>query len=570
MRSLQTPGEDNHQQVLQGAKMDKAYVDETIAKYLKKIYGFALSKTMSIDMAEELASRITFEVYKSLLKAEDIYNIDGYVYRIASNIYSRFLIEEKNKRKLEDINPSINNLSFVENIDDTHARLRTEIAYLNKMQRDIVVMYYYQKLKLKEIATALNIPIGTVGWHLTEARDQIKNGLTEFSNIDNKAPKPIFKDLKILGFTGIGLIIAPFYFKLKISQQIAYSAYHKPKTSIEIAKELSIPSAFVENELKFLVDNQFMNALPGNRFLTNIYIIEPNKEKEQKINDLLTKYAEIVCKEYVPLIVKNYSNDEMKDSIYYPNNDINFLLWSIISYACSKKLNIIDKKNYIPIEKFMIERKDGGVNIALTTLDIAKRSDSKGVKLANYNSNNKYASLGYMHSGLYILKRNEQQKTWLFNSHFDDRPDKYSDYDISIIKIIQEFMDGKIPKIPENIDKYMKLINSGLLVSNKDKDLVNLVIVKMSTQQFEQQLPEIPHSLLNIAKNLDKEMFDINKNYFPKHMKDLCYVLNQNTMSSGQMRLFIFNNLLKNNVLKPIKKHQRKTVNMIMFKGELP
>ena len=64
--------------------MDKEQVDKIIAGYMEKIFGFALSKTMNTDKAEELASRITFDVYTSLLKADNVYNVNGYIYRVAS------------------------------------------------------------------------------------------------------------------------------------------------------------------------------------------------------------------------------------------------------------------------------------------------------------------------------------------------------------------------------------------------------------------------------------------------------------------------------------------------------
>ena len=73
--------------------MDKDKADKIIIGYLEKAFGFALTKTNNIDEAEELASRIIFDVYKSLLRSDDIQNIDGYVYRVARNVYARFVDE---------------------------------------------------------------------------------------------------------------------------------------------------------------------------------------------------------------------------------------------------------------------------------------------------------------------------------------------------------------------------------------------------------------------------------------------------------------------------------------------
>ena len=66
--------------------MEKTMADKLIFQYMNKIFGFALDKLRNIDQARELASDITCEVYGSFLKADNIANIDGYVYRIARNV----------------------------------------------------------------------------------------------------------------------------------------------------------------------------------------------------------------------------------------------------------------------------------------------------------------------------------------------------------------------------------------------------------------------------------------------------------------------------------------------------
>ena len=71
--------------------MNKINADRLIVEYQQKIFGFAMSKMRDVDNAEELASNIVLEVYKSFLKSDNIANIEGYVYRIASNVYARFI-----------------------------------------------------------------------------------------------------------------------------------------------------------------------------------------------------------------------------------------------------------------------------------------------------------------------------------------------------------------------------------------------------------------------------------------------------------------------------------------------
>ena len=76
--------------------MTKEQTDRIISEYTKKIYGFALSKTSSIERAEELASRITLEVYVSLLRQDEVRDAAAYIWRIAMNVRARFTDELAN------------------------------------------------------------------------------------------------------------------------------------------------------------------------------------------------------------------------------------------------------------------------------------------------------------------------------------------------------------------------------------------------------------------------------------------------------------------------------------------
>lgn len=76
--------------------MDKVTADKIISEYVKKLYGFAVSKTYSLDEAEELSAQIVLEVYRALLSKDNIYNLNGYIYRIASNVFARHVEEKRN------------------------------------------------------------------------------------------------------------------------------------------------------------------------------------------------------------------------------------------------------------------------------------------------------------------------------------------------------------------------------------------------------------------------------------------------------------------------------------------
>lgn len=123
--------------------MNKQKVDELITEYLPKVYGFAVTKSYSYDEAEDLCADIISELYCSLLKAEEIHDMGGYIWRISAHVYSKFV---SSKKKHQGVSIDGIDIPFQDNYfsDDTEEfiRLRREISFLTKVRREIVYSYY--------------------------------------------------------------------------------------------------------------------------------------------------------------------------------------------------------------------------------------------------------------------------------------------------------------------------------------------------------------------------------------------------------------------------------------------
>ena len=545
--------------------MDKIYADKIITSFLEKIYRFSLSKTKNIDLAEELASRITFEVYKSLLKVDEVFGINNYIYRIANNVYAQFVKEEiENKQISQHYQNQTDNEPPKDKI---YEHLRNEILYLSNLQRDIVVMHYYQKIKTKDIANRLNISQAKVKWHLIEARTQLKDGVLEIKKIKYRN-QISFTEMRSIGKLGFlqRFIDMSFYFKKNLSQNIAYTAYKTPKTTVEIAKEIATPVAFVEDEINHLLESGFMTKLPGKKYLTNIYIVDSKIENREKVNELLTHYAKIIGDKYVPLLFQetvdkffapnNKKAASYSPRIYIPEKNLNFLMWSIVAYSCVTKLVIPDNKS--DISKYMVKRKDGGENIAHAIVG------------DDFSSQKNFAK---NHIDLWVSSNTKNTypiSVWQFFSHYDDRQGDFTQWTQKIFFTLYDFISGRINKDLANLDKYISLFDKGFIVSKKNTDIVNMIVTNYTESEFQSLLPTIPDELKEIGIELNSLMYKMQKKYFPKQMQDLCRIMNQNSFRKGDFRVFVFKYLLEKGLLKPLKKHQRKTVNMILFSDILP
>lgn len=139
--------------------MNKQKADELIFSYIRKIFGFAVSKLSRLDEAEKLAAEITVQVYSSLLKQDKIENPDGYIFHIAQNVYAKHIDGKRLTASVDGIEylPDNHDFTFDPVNSESYGILRREITYLSKIQREIIVQHYFHDKKVKEIVEELGI-----------------------------------------------------------------------------------------------------------------------------------------------------------------------------------------------------------------------------------------------------------------------------------------------------------------------------------------------------------------------------------------------------------------------------
>lgn len=535
--------------------MEKTQVDGIIVEFIDRIFGFAFSKTKSIDTAEELAARIVFNVYKSLLKKEQLENIEGYVYRIAHNIYARFVAESVKEQSTVFLGVGldcINEYSQDYSDDVSYIHLRKEISYLGKIQREIVVMHYFDKLKLDQIALRMNMPLGSVKRHLFNARNELKEKI-----VMRKETQTELKQIRFIGTYMCGCLgedgkgkTPGEHLKKLITQNVAYAAYHQPKTISEIASELGVPATFVEDEVIALEEALLMERLPGERYQTNILIKDLSEVNDDVLHNLFSELAKNICERYVPLLF-----EAMKDynslGIYVPEDDRNILMWAIVTFALGYKLPTLDKF-YKEMNDFLVERKDGSFYIALSTVckDNAEKPDDakKGIYFVNGDITTKNGS-------------------WRLDTYYDNR--LYDDFLDTELGHLHKFLKGELAKTPENADKFQNLFDKGFFINSKDTETVGVIMVSDTMIGLKNKLPEVPNELKNMAEETVEKVFQRIKGNYPSHLHDVCHWYNQFTICNN-VRPRVLERLVANGTLKHPSEAQKKIVNIILFSDLIP
>lgn len=552
--------------------MDKQFADEMIEKFRKKFFGYALTKTTDVPEAEELASRIVCEAYITLRSVEDIYNWEGYLYRIAANVYARYVKERKTNAS-EDIDGMEigDSRDFVSDMikEEELELLRREVAWLGKRHREIILLHYYHNKKINEIAEIMEIPPGTVKWHLADARTTIKKGIRKMRNQGNLGLEPIeFCDMGHAGSPGKNGDTR-FHLNSRLRQNIAYAAYWEPRTVEEIARELGVSPVYVENEVAYLEEYGFLDLLPGQKYLTNIYITNLPQEVIDRCFEIDREVAKEVCRQYVPALKECFQNYR-EQSIFVPQDDYNYLLWSLVPLSVTWKIESAIRKEY-PEEcslegtHYQVKRKDGGDYIALAHVVRQETEPQEG-----HDDNNHFAFCGDM------SRFRKTISSWSISTDFDTRTFGYEDNRVEDLEYLHLWIEGKLPKTEAVADKYIRLYQRGLLAQNGEKDQVNVVMVHKTMEEMEEnwefhdklnnKLPKVPRELCSFIHKKCKEKVELQKPYYPAHMHKLVEYRNQAEVD----RVMVLDELLEAGELKPLTEQQKKGVMQIVFSDILP
>jgi len=349
--------------------MQKTHAEQIITDFVKPIYGFALKNCRTPQDAEDLSQEIILRAYRTLLLRDDIAEPRKFIWTIAHNALANYYRERAGHVgvSIDDIAetlPGDDDIAEEVAARDTAEHLRREIAYLSRLQRRIVIAYYYENRRQSDIAAELGIPEGTVKWHLFEAKKDLKRGMETMRNASELKFNPV--SLAGIGTSGsVGKMGGNHHFlRSTLSQNIVYAVRSEAKTVGEIADALGVSPVYIEGEAEYLEEHGFLTK-SRNLYLCNI-LLEENTPALTRMHDEMYKAAAALV---APKLADALEASGLLDDpdIVHPG-DRNFLLWTLIPYILAwSGEGLLDCG--ISFEEAATLRPDGGHNICYAHVD---------------------------------------------------------------------------------------------------------------------------------------------------------------------------------------------------------
>ena len=227
------------------------YGNNLVDKYMKQIYAYVSKRVSNSQDVEDLTQEICLNLYKATT-TKDIVAEESFVWTaVRHTLANYYRAKEKNHYLIGmdelDFEPADNKELTLDEVirREDCLRIQKEIAYLNQLQRKIVIAYYYEEKKQTEIASELGIPLGTVKWHLNVAKNELRKGMEKMRNIEELKFNPV--KFSIVGMAGSdGTMGMPInFFRSALSQNIVYCIFKKEMTIEEIGDAMAVSQVYV-------------------------------------------------------------------------------------------------------------------------------------------------------------------------------------------------------------------------------------------------------------------------------------------------------------------------------------
>ena len=155
---------DDLAQLIIGCKNgDSKCFSQVVDMYASRLYGYFYRLTGNKDLSDELLS----ELFVKLVEKIASYNggsFEGWLFRIASNIFHDYLRSKQRRKKLLDVHKVQIESEITEPKKSGNEQIDLLEIQLKRMDadtRELIMLRFYSQLSFKEIAKMRSEPIGT-------------------------------------------------------------------------------------------------------------------------------------------------------------------------------------------------------------------------------------------------------------------------------------------------------------------------------------------------------------------------------------------------------------------------
>lgn len=171
----------DHELVRQAVGGDQRAYASLMEFYKSSLYQLMLKRVGDATVAEDLTLEALGKAFRSLNSYSPDFAFSTWLFRIATNHCTDFLRKQKKDPCVrETISPQLNQPEAVDSNPDPEEQfireqrsrlMRETVARLKPHYRKLIQMRYFDELSYEEIATQLNLPLGSIKAQLFRSKE---------------------------------------------------------------------------------------------------------------------------------------------------------------------------------------------------------------------------------------------------------------------------------------------------------------------------------------------------------------------------------------------------------------
>lgn len=135
------------------------------------------------DASEDLLQEVFIKTYQNLAGFDKSLSFSSWIYRIAHNVVISHFRKQKARPEgnlhsdSDDILTKLmadDDVASIVDVKIDSEHLRTSLARLKPLYRDILILRYFEQLEYQEISDVLRVPMGSVAVYLHRAKKQLR------------------------------------------------------------------------------------------------------------------------------------------------------------------------------------------------------------------------------------------------------------------------------------------------------------------------------------------------------------------------------------------------------------
>ncbi|WP_274649339.1 RNA polymerase sigma factor [Paenibacillus humicola] len=167
------------------ARGDQASFEALVHRYHAPLSGFLQRQLRDPERAEDYVQETFLKLIRQLNEKRQPDNVQAWLYRVALNLCrdywksaqfrtDRFPFAEPPEQR----DPGTSVVELAER-QETRKEVQQSLESLPDVQRDIIMLRFYQDLKLQDIADIVRLPLGSVKTHLYSGLRKLKARLLQ-------------------------------------------------------------------------------------------------------------------------------------------------------------------------------------------------------------------------------------------------------------------------------------------------------------------------------------------------------------------------------------------------------